>query len=187
MNYRHFYIGKLPNEPWKNVFIFCLNKSNRFKVHLHENIKTQDQGFYADLKSTQKLDIKPWPGCKDFIEISGVIDEKTKSFFKKYLYQSLNEDGEELWDYQFLYDHRQVLYVGDHTDRLVLFSEKELEEIRQQEISFDMWTEHEVCLEMLDERNISNEDIDDFSFDVNSISEAVTSFFNKLESTLEEK
>lgn len=153
MKYRQFYIGKLPNEQWSNVFIYCLNLSNKFKIHFHEDISGYEKEFYLELETVQKLDIKPWKGCEHFIEIRGILDEKTKAIFKKYLYQSLKDNGKEIWDYQFLSDFREVLYVGDFTDRLVIFSEKELKEIKQQEVCFGEWDKcDDVCPEMLDER-----------------------------------
>ncbi len=188
MNYRQFYLGKLPSEQWSNIFMYCLNICNRFKIHLPKNSRGFEKEFYLKLKETQNLDIKPWKGCKQHNEIRGVLNERTKSFFKEYIYQSLYKDGQELWDYQFLSDYREVLYVGDYEDRLVLFTEKELDVIKQQEICFKMWNEHEVCLEMLDERNkldeVENNDFNEL--DINSISEAVSSFFNKIESFTKE-
>ncbi|MGS0763756.1 hypothetical protein [Syntrophomonas curvata] len=136
-----FYAANINPLDWKEIFLFFTDKSNNFVIHFPEG----EEGFLnkgiSVFKQLLDVNIKPWEGMKDSIEISGKLTRETKDLFVGYQTPAFNGEHPELWDFQYYLDGNIALYIGDFCDCVVYVTEEDMLYLEERGIDWSDWQE----------------------------------------------
>lgn len=130
--YKLFYIGNISLEKWKQIFEYCLNKADYFKLQFNENV---GNWFLKEIKSL-KL-INEIDRIKEKIVLSGELSDDIKEKILM-LQQPLYDGGCTIfWDFQLYVEDRIILYIENIVDIVVKLNPLEIEELRKLDINIE--------------------------------------------------
>lgn len=138
MGLQTFYLGDLHPGHWHEVFVFCLQYADSFSVRLLQSDEIKNEGFAA-LFTLPKITITNWLGAKDGIEIKGPLTEEVRDLLYELQEPAFYGECPELWDLKLFSQGREILSIGDFTQRLIHLTDEEIDYLIAQEIDFTDW------------------------------------------------
>lgn len=116
------YLGHVPDAEWRPLLREHLDRADEFRVHMPDGEGPLSYGR-AEFLALPAVEVRPWSGMRDAIEITGAMTPNVRSLFLR-IEQSLEsfDSGEKLWDYELVENGTVVLSIGDFEDLQVLRS-----------------------------------------------------------------
>ena len=85
-------------------------------------------GYKSDFLELKKIDISPWNGMENSMEICGKINNSVKDIF----YNSLKTRG--IWNYSLLRNNKEIFIVSDFDDGTIILPDDEIEKMKKMNI-----------------------------------------------------
>ncbi|NLC76637.1 MAG: hypothetical protein GX750_03330 [Clostridia bacterium] len=138
MSLQTFYLGDLNPGSWQEVFVFCLQYADRFSARFLQNDEEMSEGFNAFFR-LPGIEVSGWLGMPNGIEINGPLTEEARELLYQLQEPAFYGERPELWDVKLFSQGREILSIGDFTQRLIHLTDEELDFLIAQEIDFSDW------------------------------------------------
>ena len=110
------YLGPVPDEQWRALLTEHLDRADEFRVHVPDGDGPLSFGR-REFMALPDVQVQPWTGMRDAIEISGPLTPATRDLFRRLEPSVQTFDPEDkLWDYQLLRAGTVTLSIGDFHD-----------------------------------------------------------------------
>jgi hypothetical protein len=138
MSLQTFYLGALHPGNWHEVFVFCLQYADSFNARFLQNDDDMSEGF-RDFFALPGIEISGWLGTPNGVVISGPMTEEARDLLYQLQEPAFYGERPELWDIKLFAQGREVLSIGDFTERLIHLTDEELDYLIAQEVDFSDW------------------------------------------------
>ena len=110
------YLGPVPDAEWGPLLRDRLHRADEFRVHVPDGEGPLSYGR-AEFMALPGVEIRPWSGMRDAIEIVGAMTAAARELFLS-IETSVDsfDAGRKLWDYELVCDGTVVLSIGDFHD-----------------------------------------------------------------------
>jgi hypothetical protein len=117
------YVGPVPDAEWRRLLARYLDRADEFRVHMPDGDGPLSYGR-AEFTALPAVEVRPWSGMRDAIEIVGPMTPAAKDLFLR-LEDSIKsfDRDRKLWDYEFVERGTVVLSIGDYHDLMVEVSD----------------------------------------------------------------
>jgi hypothetical protein len=113
------YVGPVPDAEWRQLLTGALDRADEFRVHMPDGDGLLSYGR-AEFLELPAVEVRPWSGMRDAIEIVGPMTAAAKELFLRLEVSIASFDPEhKLWDYEFVEKGTVVLSIGDYHDLMV--------------------------------------------------------------------
>jgi hypothetical protein len=113
------YVGSVPDAEWRRLLTGSLDRADEFRVHMPDGDGQLSFGR-AQLMALPAVQVRPWSGMRDAIEIVGPMTAAAKDLFLRLEVSIESFDPEhKLWDYELVANGTVVLSIGDYHDLMV--------------------------------------------------------------------
>jgi len=136
-----FYTANINPSDWQVIFLFFVNRADNFKIHFAEGDEDWLNKGISAFKQLSHVNIRPWSGMEDSIEISGDLSKEIKELFITHESPAFLGKHPDLWDFQFYLGEQILLYIGDFCDCIVYVSEDDLLCLKEAHIDLSQWDE----------------------------------------------
>jgi hypothetical protein len=110
------YVGAVPDAEWRSLLTDHLDRADEFRVRMPDGNGPLSYGR-AQFMAFPAVDVRPWTGMRDAIEIVGPITSAAKDLFLRFETSIEAFDPEhKLWDYELVANGIVVLSIGDYHD-----------------------------------------------------------------------
>ncbi len=110
------YLGSVPDAEWRRLLTEHLDRADEFWVHTPDGDGPLSYGR-AEFQALPAVEVRPWTGMRDAVEISGPLTAAAKDLFLRLEVSIESFDPEhKLWDYALLENGIVILSVGDYHD-----------------------------------------------------------------------
>ena len=110
------YLGRVPDAEWRPLLTEHLDRADEFRVHMPDGDGPLSHGR-AELMALPAVEVRPWSGMRDAIEIAGPMTPAAKDLFLRVEVSVESFDPEQkLWDYELVENGTVVLSIGDYHD-----------------------------------------------------------------------
>lgn len=138
MGLQTFYLGDLNPGNWHEVFVFCLQYADSFNARFIHNDEEMHEDF-RDFFSLPGIQVSAWLGMPNGIEINGPMTEEARDLLYQLQEPAFYGERPDLWDIKLYAQGREVLSIGDFTQRLIHLTDEELDYLIAQEVDFSDW------------------------------------------------
>jgi hypothetical protein len=113
------YVSPVPDVEWRQMLAEFLDRADEFRVHMPDGDGPLSYGR-ADLMMLPAVQVRPWSGMRDAVEIVGPMTPAAKDLFSRLEVSLESFDPEhKLWDYELVENGTVVLSIGDYHDLTV--------------------------------------------------------------------
>jgi hypothetical protein len=113
------YAGSVPDAEWRQLLTGSLDRADEFRVHMPDGDGQLSYGR-ADFLNMPAVQVRPWSGMRDAIEIMGPMTPAAKDLFLRLEVSLESFDPEhKLWDYELVANGTVLLSIGDYHDLMV--------------------------------------------------------------------
>lgn len=110
------YLGAVPDTQWRTLFEEHLERADSFSVHMPDGEGPLSHGR-AEFLALPGVEVRPWSGMRDAIEISGPLTPAVRDLFRLMEPSIESFDPEhKLWDYELVRAGTVILSIGDYHD-----------------------------------------------------------------------
>ena len=110
------YLGAVPDHEWRALLEEYLARADEFRVHMPDGHGQLSHGR-AEFTALPGVEVRPWRGMRDAIEIAGPLTPAARDLFMRLEPSIESFDPEhKLWDYELVQDGTVVLSIGDYHD-----------------------------------------------------------------------
>lgn len=110
------YLGPLPDAEWRPLLIEHLDRADEFRVRMPDGDGPLSYGR-AEFRALPGVDVRPWSGMRDAIEITGPMTSAVRDLFRRAEVSIESFDPEhKLWNYELVENGVVVLSIGDYHD-----------------------------------------------------------------------
>ena len=110
------YLGPVPDAEWRRLLTEHLDRADEFRVHMPDGDGQLSYGR-AEFMELPAVEVRPWSGMRDAIEIVGPVTPAAKDLFLRVEVSVESFDPEhKLWDYELVENGTVVLSIGDYHD-----------------------------------------------------------------------
>jgi hypothetical protein len=110
------YLGHVPDAEWQPLLTEHLDRADEFRVRMPDGEGPLSYGW-AEFMALPAVEVHPWSGMRDAIEITGPMTPAAKDLFRRLEVSIESFDPEhKLWDYQLVVGGTVVLSIGDYHD-----------------------------------------------------------------------
>ena len=110
------YLGSVPDAEWRPLLTDHLDRADRFRVRMPDGAGPLSYGR-AEFLALPGVEVRPWSGMRDAIEIEGPMTSAAKDLFLRVEVSIDSFDPEhKLWDYELVQNGTVVLSIGDYHD-----------------------------------------------------------------------
>jgi hypothetical protein len=110
------YLGAVPDDEWRVLLTGHLDRADEFRVHMPDGDGPLSCGR-AELLALPSVQVRPWTGMQDAIEITGPLTPAARELFIRLEPSIESFDPEtKLWDYELVQGGTVVLSIGDFHD-----------------------------------------------------------------------
>lgn len=110
------YLGPVSDVEWRSLLSEHLGRADEFRVHMPDGDGQLSYGR-AEFMALPGVEIRPWSGMRDAIEITGAMTPAAKALFLRVEVSIESFDPEyKLWDYELVENGTVVLSIGDYHD-----------------------------------------------------------------------
>lgn len=138
MSLQTFYLGDLNPGSWHEVFVFCLQYADSFEARFLQKDEEMSEGFRAFF-SLPRIEITKWLGMPDGVKINGPMTEEARDLLYQLQEPAFYGERPELCDVKLFSQGREVLSIGDFTERLIHLTDEELDFLIAQDVDFTDW------------------------------------------------
>ena len=113
------YVGPVPDAEWRRLLTEVVDRADTFRVHMPDGDGQLSYGR-SELMALPAVQVQPWSGMRDAIEIVGPMTAAARELFLR-LEVSIEsfDQKHKLWDYELVEDGTVVLSIGDYHDLVV--------------------------------------------------------------------
>jgi hypothetical protein len=113
------YVGCVPDAEWRRLLTGSVERADEFRVHMPDGDGQLSYGR-AELMKLPAVQVRPWSGMRDAIEIVGPMTPAAKDLFLRLEVSIESFDPEhKLWDYELVENGTVVLSIGDYHDLMI--------------------------------------------------------------------
>ena len=110
------YIGPVPDAEWQRLLADHLDRADEFRVRMPDGDGPLSYGR-AEFRALPGVDVRPWSGMREAIEIAGPMTPAAKDLFRRIEVSIESFDpAHKLWDYQLRANGTVLLSIGDFHD-----------------------------------------------------------------------
>jgi hypothetical protein len=110
------YLGAVSDDEWRALLKEYLGRADEFRVHMPDGEGQLSHGR-AEFTALPGVEVRPWSGMRDAIEIAGPLTPAARDLFVRLEPSIESFDPEhKLWDYELVQDGTVVLSIGDYHD-----------------------------------------------------------------------
>jgi hypothetical protein len=110
------YLGIVSDDEWRALLTACLARADEFRVHMPDGQGQLSHGR-AEFVALPGVEVRPWSGMRDAIEIAGPLTPAARNLFMRLEPSIESFDPEhKLWDYELVQDGTVILSIGDYHD-----------------------------------------------------------------------
>lgn len=172
MEYKSLYIRGLSQDEWKRVFSYILNEADSFKIYFPNGDEEILNIGKNSFESLSNIKVRNWEGMQDSMEVRGELTNEIRNIFMEYEAPSVEKQGDKLWSFRLYKGNRELMYIGDFTDKIIHLTDEEIMYLNQLGIKAENWDLIKINREESDDLNYNQfESVDLFNVQYTNDSE----------------
>lgn len=138
MLYKSLYVRGTDDVQWEKIFSYVLNRAGSFKCYFSNGNEASMNIGIAAFKEIPGINIKYRDDMVNNIEISGGLNEETKKVFTDFISKTSGVSS-VLPSFRLYDGERELLYVGNHADKIIHLIDEEIEFIENLGVEASKW------------------------------------------------